>query len=85
MNNLEHVLYFLDSLPKTLDFQSILQELGKEYGLDRLPGLQETLYDVIKCAQEDMRQKLDRIIVKAGERVSPWGMAVYFCLLSRAP
>ena len=84
MNNLEHVLHFLDSLPETLDFKYTLQELGEKHGEDRLPGLRETLYDVIRCAQEDMRQKLDCIIVKAGERVSPRGTTVYFCPLSSA-
>ena len=70
MNNLEHVLHFLDSIPETLNFEALLTELGKEHGEGRLQSLRETLDDVISCAQDDMRQKLDRIIVKTGERVS---------------
>eukprot|EP00795_Rhopilema_esculentum_P009203 gene9203-16877_t len=69
MNNLEHVLHFLDSIPDTLNFEALLAELGKEHGEGRLQSLRETLDDVISCAQDDMRQKLDRIIVKTGERM----------------
>ena len=69
MNNLEHVLHFLDTMPETLNFQAVLDELVKEHGEHRLKSLRETLDDVINCAQDDMRQKLDQIIVKAGERV----------------
>ena len=71
INNLEHVLQFLDTIPEILNFESVLKELSKEYGENRLEGLRETLEDVIGGAQEDMRQKLDQIIVKTGDRVSP--------------
>ena len=69
MNNLEHVLNFLDSIPETLNYEAVLTELGKEHGEDRLKSLRATLNDVTYCAQDDMRLKLDKIIVKTGERV----------------
>lgn len=70
MNNLEHVLYFLDTIPETLSFEAVLEEMGREHGEERLKSLRETLENVIVCAQEDMRKKMDEIIVRTGERVS---------------
>ncbi len=69
MNNLEHVLHFLDSIPETLNYEALLTEMQKEHGEERVRSLGSTLESVITCAQDDMRLKLDRIIVKTGERV----------------
>lgn len=69
MNNLEHVLHFLDTIPETLNIEAVLQELGQEHGQDRIGSFRDTLDDVIHCAQEDMKLKLDEIIVKTGDRV----------------
>ena len=70
MNNLEHVLDFLDTIPDILGFESVLIGLVKKYGESRLQNLRDTLDCVMDGAKEDMRQRLDHIIVKAGERVS---------------
>ena len=70
MNNLEHVLDFLDTIPEVLDFESVLIGLSKKYGESRLQNLRDTLDCIMDGAKEDMRQRLDQIIVKTGERVS---------------
>jgi len=69
MNNLEHVLDFLDTIPEVLDFESVLIGLSKKYGESRLQNLRDTLDCIMDGAKEDMRQRLDQIIVKTGERM----------------
>eukprot|EP00794_Sanderia_malayensis_P009157 gene9157-10130_t len=69
LNNLEHVLHFLDAIPQKLDFDALLMDLISEHGEERVQGMASTFQDIINCAQDDMRQKFDEIVVNTGDQL----------------
>ena len=70
MNNLEHVLHFLDTIPEVLSYKDVLSDLLPVHGQNRVDQLNETLTNIIQCAKDDMKQKLDTLLIRTGERVS---------------
>lgn len=70
MNNTAHVLQFLDYVPTAAQFEKFLDDMrnGTE-GLD-VSRSSNTLYSILNCAKDDMLNKLDRIIMHVGSRVS---------------
>ncbi|XP_065677950.1 BAI1-associated protein 3 isoform X1 [Hydra vulgaris] len=69
MNNMAHVLEFLNYVPEALEYEKVVKAMVIIHGEDRLEQLQATLKNIILCAQEDMDNKLEQIIKQVGRRV----------------
>ena len=80
MNNTAHVLQFLDYVPTAAQFEKHLDDMrnGAE-GLD-VTRSSDTLYNILNCAKDDMLNKLDRIIMHVGSRVSSF---LFLCYLDQ--
>ena len=70
MNNMAHVLQFLDYVPQALEYSKILNAMIVVHGEDRLEQLEATLRNILICAKDDMHNRLDQIISHVGRRVS---------------
>ena len=72
MNNMAYIQNYLDSLPapQALDFKTVLNNMIVVHGIDRIPQLEATLYNILDCAKDDINNKLEQIITHVGSRVN---------------
>lgn len=69
MNNLSHVLQFLDYVPQALDYEKVLSNMAVVHGESRLPQLKTTLEKILTCAKDDVHNRLEKIMDHVGERM----------------
>ena len=72
MNNMAYVLDYLDSIPapQALDFKTVLNNMLVIHGIDRIPQLEATLYNILECAKNDINNKLEQISTHVGSKVN---------------
>ena len=74
MNNVAHVLNFLDQVPKLCQFDRVLNKMhmhGEEEDIDKST---KTLEHIVDSAKEDVINNLEQIINNVGKRVSSKNM-----------
>ncbi|XP_066914900.1 BAI1-associated protein 3-like isoform X2 [Clytia hemisphaerica] len=69
MNNTAHVLQFLDYVPKAAQFDQYLDAMRLTEREKDVERSSQTLHNILNCAKEDMRNKLDQIILHVGKRM----------------
>ena len=79
MNNTTHVLQFLDYVPTAANFDKFLEDMRAASDDKSVDKSSETLYNILRCAKEDMLNNMDQIILQFGNRVNCL-VFIFICL-----
>ena len=69
MNDVAHVIDFLNCISDVLGYEKILNDMAELHGHTQTIKLKETLENIMKCAKDDMENKIKKILKHVGERL----------------
>jgi len=69
MNNMAHVLQFLEYVPTVLDYDGALQKMMEIHGEEQTDKLRATLERILECNIADIHRQLDQIIDHIDQRM----------------